>query len=131
MQDKSIRLINFAGYHEPTSKLYSDSKILKFEDQIKLNNFFHVHDSINRRIPPSLQNIFEYQQNIHAHNTRTSAQSCVKIPKTHTIIFGIKSITGQAARDWNNLHMSSRKNLNILSRAVCKEELTDLIFTSY
>ena len=131
LQDKSVRLINFAGYHEPTSKLYANSKILKFEDQIKLNNFFHVHDSINRKIPPSLQDIFEYQQNIHVHNTRSSAQYCVKIPKTHTITFGINSITGQAARDWNFFQMSSRKNLNVLSRAVCKEELTDFILTSY
>ena len=106
-------------------------KRLKFEDQIKLNNFFHVHDSINRKIPPSLQDIFEYQQNIHVHNTRSSAQYCVKIPKTHTITFGINSITGQAARDWNFFQMSSRKNLNVLSRAVCKEELTDFILTSY
>ena len=58
LQDKSLRIINFANYHEPPSKLYQSSKILKFEDQIRLNGYFHVHDSINRKLPPSLQDKF-------------------------------------------------------------------------
>ena len=131
LQDKSLRIINFASYHEPTSQLYAKSKILKFGDQIRLNNFFHVYDSINRILPPSLQDLFVYQQRIHLHDTRTSAQSCVKLPKTHTISFGINSITGQAARAWNHFHMSSAKNLNILSRSVCKTTLTANILDSY
>ena len=131
LQDKSLRIINFANYHEPTSKLYAKSRILKFEDQIKLNNFLHVYDSINRITPPSLQDIFVYQNATHIHDTRTSAQSCVTLPKTHTLTFGIKSITGQAARAWNYFHMNSQKNLNTLSRTVCKETILENILLSY
>ena len=118
-------------YHEPTSKLYQTSNILKFEDQIKLSNYFHVHDSINRKLPPSLQDKFQYLHEIHTHKTKSSDQFCVKLPKTNTVSYGINSITGQAARSWNDLHLSMNKNLHILSRAVCKHEITKFMFESY
>ena len=81
---------------------------------------------VSIELPPSLQDIFKYQQDIH--DTRTSAQSCVKLPKTHTITFGIKSITGQAGPP-SICH--PKRTLDVLSRAVCKEELTDFIIRSY
>ena len=131
LQDKSIRIINFAKYHDPTSELYKKSSILKFQDQIRLNNYFHVHDSINRQLPPSLQENFHYLHDIHAHKTKSSDQFCVKLPKTHTITYGINSITGQAARSWNYFHSVVKKNLHILSRPVCKQELIKFILNTY
>ena len=131
LQDKSIRIINFAKYHDPTSELYKNSKILKFEDQIKINNYFHVHDSINRQLPPSLQDKFQYLHGLHPHKTKSSDQYCVRLPKTSTITYGINSITGQAARAWNYFHTSIKKNLHIISRPVCKQELTQFIFDTY
>ena len=131
LQDKSIRLINFAKYHEPPSKLYQTSKILKFEDLIRINNYFHVHDSINRKLPPSLQDQFHYIHGNHAHQTKLSTQYCVKVPKSNTVTYGINSITGQSARSWNFFHMEIKKNLHIMSRPVCKEEITKFIFNSY
>ena len=131
LQDKSIRIINFAKYHDPTSELYKKSSILKFQDQIRLNNYFHVHDSINRQLPPSLQENFHYLHDIHAHKTKSSDQFCVKLPKTHTITYGINSITGQAARSWNYFHSVLKKNLHILSRPVCKQELIKFILNTY
>ena len=131
LQDKSIRIINFAKYHDPTSELYKKSSILKFQDQIRLNNYFHVHDSINRQLPPSLQENFHYLHDIHAHKTKSSDQFCVKLSKTHTITYGINSITGQAARSWNYFHSVVKKNLHILSRPVCKQELIKFILNTY
>ena len=123
LQDKSIRIINFANYHDPPSKLYQSSKILKFEDQIKLSGYFHVHDSINRKLPPSLQDKFQYLNGGHAHETKLSSRYCVKLPKSNTINYGINSITGQSARSWNSFHVTLKKNLHVLSRAECKREL--------
>ena len=39
LQDKAIRIINYAHYRESTSQLYKNSKILKFKDNITLNNY--------------------------------------------------------------------------------------------
>ena len=131
LQDKSLRIINFAKYHDDPSKLYQTSKIFKFEDQIKFNGYFYVHDSINRTLPPSLQDQFQYLHGSHVHKNKLSTQHCVKLPKSGTVNHGIHSITGQSARAWNVFHVVIQKNLNILSRAECKKELTEHILTSY
>ena len=131
LQDKCLRIINFAKYHDEPSKLYQISKIFKFEDQIKFNNYFHVHDSINRTLPPSLQDHFHYLHGAHVHKTKLSTQYCVKLPKSGTVNHGIHSITSQAARSWNVFHVEIKKNLHVLSRAECKKELAEHILNSY
>ena len=130
LQDKSIRLINFAKFHDPPSKLYQSSRVLKFEDQIRFKNYFHVHDSINCKLPPSLQDQFRYIHGNHAHETKLSTHYCVKLPKSNTTTYGINSITGQAARSWNHFHMEIKKNLHIMSKSECKKALTDFILHS-
>ena len=73
LQDKSIRIINFAEYREPTSNLYKKSKILKFTDNITLNNYMYVHDSLKGYLPSVLTNNFDCLHEIHNYNTHTSA----------------------------------------------------------
>ena len=80
-------------------------------------------DSINRKLPPSLQDQFHYIHGNHAHQTKLSTQYCVKVPKW--------TITGQSARSWNFFHMEIKKNLHIMSRPMFKEEITKFIFNSY
>ena len=48
IQDKAIRIINFASYNAPTNNLYKESKILKFTDGIKLKHFLFVVDNIKK-----------------------------------------------------------------------------------
>ena len=70
LQNKAIRVINFASYHSPVDPLYKNSKILKISDVIKLQNFVYIHDSINGNLPSSLINIFEPTKQLHRYNTR-------------------------------------------------------------
>ena len=101
LQDKALRILNFAHYRTPTSPLYKKSKILKFRDNITLNNFVFVHDSFKGILPHILNNNFVYLQNLHDHNTRISSLYHVKLPESNTLIYRINSITGQSARAWN------------------------------
>ena len=39
IQKKALRIINFADYNTPTSKLFSDSNIIKFRDHVNIQNF--------------------------------------------------------------------------------------------
>ena len=73
LQDKAIRSINFAEYREQTSNLYKKYQILKFTDNIALNNFMYVRDSLKGCLPSVLTNNFDYLHEIHNHDTRTSA----------------------------------------------------------
>ena len=82
-------------------------------------------------LPHSLQDKFQCLHEGHAHEPKLSSQCCVKLPKSNTVNYGINSITGQSARSWNYFHVNVKKNLHILSRAVCKKELTAHILNSY
>ena len=132
LQNKAVRIINFADFREPTSKLYQKSKILKFGDNIKINNYLYVKDSLNRQIPYSLQNDFTYIHDAHDQHTRNSVNQCVQLPKSRTLVHGIHSIKGQSARAWNHLQIThSKDKLHLLSRNSCKKKLTTYFIESY
>ena len=132
LQEKAIRIINFAEYHQPTSNLFNNSKILKFQDSISLKNFLYVHNSLKGHLPSIFTNKFEYLQEIHNHNTRISTLHCVKLPKSRTLAYGINSITGQSVRAWNYFQVnSSHDNLHLKSKGICKRLITNFILNSY
>ena len=132
LQDKAIRVINFANYCDPPTQLYKKSKILKFKDNITVNNYLYVHDNLNRHLPVALLDKFDYLHNIHEHSTRNAESRCVKLTKSRTLVSGIHSINGQSARAWNHLQITcSSDNLHSRSRKVCKKILTKRYIDSY
>ena len=132
LQNKAIRIINFANYREPTTKLYQKSGILKFQDNIRLHNYLFVHDSMNRRLPACFYDKFQYLHEVHVHSTRSAAQQCVTLPKSRTLVYGLYSITDQSSRSWNNLQiMNSSDNLHVLSRNICKKKITNKFLQKY
>ena len=86
LQNKAIRTINFAPYNSPTNHLYKESKILKFTDYIKLQNFLLVHDNIHKKVPFALQNSFTLAIDAHKYPTRGATHykmTLLKIKKTN------------------------------------------------
>ena len=55
-----------------------------------------VHDSLKDG-PSVLTNKFDYLNEIHNHNTHTSALYCIKLPISRTLVSGIFSVKGQSA----------------------------------
>ena len=132
LQNKAIRVINFAKYREPVSKLYQKSDILKLQDSITMNNFLYMYDSLNRRLPTALTDKFTYLRDSHDHNTRKSDLKCVKLPTTRTLVYGIHSVDGQSTRAWNYFQVNcSSHKLHTLSRNVCKKILKSHFIDSY
>ena len=70
IQNKALRVINFAPFNAPTNELYKNNRILKFKDQIRLQNILLVHDDINRKIPYALQNTFKPLSDTQSYQTR-------------------------------------------------------------
>ena len=121
LQDKAIRIINFANFKTSRSNLYKQSKILKFFDQVKLLNFLFVHDCLNYNVPLALNNNFKLQGNRHSYMTKASLQNQVSLPKSNTQTYGIKSIMYQSCHIWNSMmDKHANKNLLIKSRNFCK-----------
>ena len=132
LQDKAIRIINFADYREPTSLLYKNSKILKFQDNITLKKKLYVHNSLKGCLPSVLNYNFDYLHENHEFDTRNSALYCVKLPKTRTITYGIHSVAGQSARAWNYLQINcSSDELYLSSKGVCKKIITNFLINNY
>ena len=101
LQNKAVRVINFADFHAPSSRLYKASHIMKLKDLITLNNFLYVHDCLSGNIPSSLRNTFSYINTRHDYTTRISEKKCINLPNSRTLKYGINSINGQSARNWN------------------------------
>ena len=67
LQDKAIRIMNFANHSENCSELYKKLDIVRFQDSVKINNYLYVHNSINRKLPQALTQKFQY---IHENSTQ-------------------------------------------------------------
>ena len=132
LQNKAIRIINFAPYNGASNPLYKQSKILKFSDHIKLQNFLYVLDNINKKTPIVLQDSFQLVRNTHSYPTRGSYNNKVVIPKANTRIYGIGSIRFQSAQFWNYMvNQFSNLKLNLQSRAACKKKILNYLLEKY
>ena len=132
LQNKAIRIINFANYQEPTANLFNNSKVLKFKDNIALKNYLYVHDSFRGNLPSVLRNNFEYLHDFHNHNTRISTSYCVKLPKNRTQAYEINSIKSQSGRSWNYFQVNcSSDQLYSKSKDICKKQIKKFILNKY
>ena len=116
LQNKALRIINFAQYDSPKDTLYKNSNILKFSDNIKVLNILYVYDSLKRTLPNILNNNFHLQKNNHSYMTKGSIQSHVNLPKSYTESYGIRSINFQSARTWNDA-MVNLSEYNVINRS--------------
>ena len=132
LQNRALRIINFADYRSPKEILYRQTNILKFADNIQVSNFLFVHDCLNGNIPSCLENTFAKQNNIHSYMTKASIQNQVTLPRSRTEQYGIQSITFQSATTWNKyMQEFSNKNMINKSKSFCKRILTKNLFENY
>ena len=132
LQNKAIRVLNFANLKAPSNPLYKESNILKFTDNIKLLNFMYVYDCTRNEVPSVLQNNFTPISNIHTYNTRSAIQNQMSVPKVNTQIYGVQSINFQSVKLWNFMVCKfSEKNLQLQSKSFCKKIRRDYFLESY
>ena len=67
LQNKAVKVLNFANFRDTVSPLYKTSKILKLSDSIRLQNFMYVLEDIKGILPPSLQNTFILSSTAHTY----------------------------------------------------------------
>ena len=132
IQNRAIRIINFADYRDPPNPLYSKSNILKLTDYVKLQNFCYVHNSINGNLPASLRNSFTIAADTHNQNTRGASQFKMLQPKARTQPFGINSIKYQAAGFWNIVaNASPEEKFHLQSMSMCKKKVKKYLIDQY
>ena len=131
IQNKAIRILNFANYREDAPPLYNKSNILRLSDQIKRENFLHVHKSLRNDVPIALRDSFKLAAESHDISTRCAATHKLVLPKVRTM-YGINSITYQSTASWNYiLSRLADSNLQSASNAICKKTITKFFIDSY
>ena len=113
IQNKAVKIINFARFDEDVSPHYPKNKILKFTDQVKMENFLYTHASLKGNIPSPLKNQFLIRADYRDPATRGSDLTMLILPKVRTQVYGICSIKYKATAYWN-LIMSNIPNNKFL-----------------
>ena len=134
IQNRAIRIINFAKFREPSDPLYNKSNILKLSDYVKLQNFNYVHNALNDNLPVPLRNSFTIAADTYTYNTREASQSQYKmlLPKVRTQTFGINSIIYQSAGFWNIIVSEfPDENFHRESKFICKKKVTKYFIDQY
>ena len=70
LQEKSLRLMYFLNRNAHTSRLFKDSKILKFPDKIALENCIFVKNYFNQTLPRTFIKTGSLSLQTHIHITR-------------------------------------------------------------
>ena len=105
LQKRAIRHISFASYNDHTSKLFSSLHLLKLQDLINLRVALFTYSSIHNILPVSLQNVFNYNLDVHTHNTRNAHN--IHIPRCNSA-FAKNNLLYRASITWNKLPLEVR-----------------------
>ena len=105
---------------------------MKYNDNIKLQNFLFVYDSLKGNLPTVLNKTFTYSRDIHDHNTRNSSLNHLTLPKVNTSIYGLKSVIYQAGSFWNNI-TKSYPEIDFINKpkSFCKKFITKHLIEKY
>ena len=132
LQNKAIRVINFAPFRCSVTPLYKTSRLLKFCDSIKLQNFLYVFDCLKNTVPNVLRQTFTLITSRHGYNTRGASCNQVVIPKVRTLVYGIRSITYQSAQFWNFIvNLFPQINFLRKSKLTSKKVITKYLIEVY
>ena len=134
IQNRALRIINFADFDAPSSPLYYKSNIMKLSDHVRLQNFLHVHRDLKENsLPLTLRNTFKLISDLSEYPCTRMTSTCkLTLPKVRTVNYGINSITYRSVCDWNSLtNIDPNIKFHQLSRFVCKKHIQNYIMSSY
>ena len=100
-QNKAFRIISFKNRTEPSDPLYASHKILKLQNMITLNNCLFIYYQLCDKLPNAFSNYFKLLKDQHKHNTRSSSQFILNVPRVNTETYGSNSIKIKAIKYWN------------------------------
>ena len=96
LQKRAIRIIGNVSKREHSNPIFSEYRLLKFNDIVKLNTCLVIYKAINNHLPERLKKFFE----VNNSNTRQRGKFCVTYCRTKLKSFCVSSI---GVKLWNNL----------------------------
>ena len=82
---KAICLITFSDFDGHTSPLFSQLKLLKLQDHIKLQTLYFMHQFFTSKLPKTFDSFFIKTSDKHNVNTRFVTRSTFYVTKIRTM----------------------------------------------
>ena len=88
MQDKALRNMIFLPKGTPINGTYENSKILKLQNYISLQNSLLVKDCFDEQLPKPLTNCFKETNTQHDDLTRSASKNYAFVPNVCIDTYG-------------------------------------------
>ena len=110
--------------------MFFDSKLLKFDDIIRVEQLKLVFDFKNKNLPIELLDLFKLNSDVNSHITRNVSKGGIFILQVKTTRFGIKSLRYSAAVLWNHFIKDNKFN-DITKAGIFKKYLKEYFVSLY
>ena len=124
LQNKALRITEFADFRSETNLIYKNNKILKLGDQV-------VFDFLNGKLHQCFDSYFTRVNEIHAIQTISSRLGCLFLPHFSTAHCGINSVTRKCIVKWNFFSRYFNRDLRDLSRHDLKKKISSYFLDRY
>ena len=94
-----MRICSHSDYLAHTSPIFKKLKTLKAEDIHTFQTAIFMYKYVTNLLPPSFQNFFTYNSNIHSYPTRRSTDFHLNNPRT---LLAHKTIRHHGPDIWNS-----------------------------
>ena len=124
LQKNAVRIVTFSDFNAHSEPLFKQLDILKFNDNIVLQNCLFVYDYLKGNMPSSFEFTFNRVYESHSIKTRMAETGMLSIPRFNSTTYGLKSIYKNCINSWNMLTLQ----LNLLRKIKLRTITLRLIF---
>ena len=110
LQKNAVRIMTFSDFNAHSEPLFKKMDILKFKDNIVLQNCIFVYDYLKGNLPISFVNTFKRVDETHPTITRSANTGQLAIPRYNSTTYGLKSIYKSCIDSWNLLTSEINKS---------------------
>ena len=108
LQKRALRLMFFGDYKAHAVPFFISSSLLPLDLLYFKSVAVLMYDVSNNTSPPQISNLFNYQHNIHSHNTRSSTKGNFFLEYSRLDKLNM-SFSRNGVRVWNNLSNEIRQ----------------------
>ena len=102
LQKKAMRKINFIDKYTSTKPLFSELRIISFDEFVNQQNCVLVLNVLKNEVTEALQELFKNATQ-HYHNTRVVYRNKLNLPQVRTSHYGLQSMKYKSAKAWNKI----------------------------
>ena len=112
LQKKAMRKINFIDKYTSTKPLFSELRIISFDEFVNQQNCVLVLNVLKNEVTEALQELFKNATQ-HYHNARAVYRNKLNLPQVRTSHYGLQSMKYKSAKAWNKIWTKISDKLNI------------------